>query len=1165
MNGYLVEVLNFKDRFTWISTSEELTGAIHDVTRLVNAQRTQLSNIATELRNGGNLVSPFAGQFAEKAAAAEAAAAALAGLSSSVLGMLVESLEQNEIDERVPPEFDQFLVDRALELGPHTDPEALQIAENALAEEYGVTRTNYEELRTEVLAINTTIQAWDSSSQTVAAAAQNYANTFLASEAVDVANDVGTLITALNALRAAYTGVVGVATLIDIGLSAPDLIGFATDGFELGDHSAWFSQITAGLTTELKLNGLIDELQTTTSIRILFPKNIGPSPSYSAGFVDDILFVTPGDGAGSVDFDLSTVSTWSFFDKVALVGTNLQDNVTLKQLPLGQAFVSTAGGADVIKIGVGAAVSVGQVTIDSGADNDTIELQAGTASVTTGAGEDTITLNEGDDFSIFAGGEKDLINLGLVGNGTIIGGEGVDTVDYSGENLTEGGQTRSGVTTNISTPGPGITLNQDGNTHVLIDVENIVGSNFDDRVQGDALANTIEGREGNDVLIGGDGVDKIYGGAGSDLLIAGKLTDTTGSSPTTNNETVIGGAGSDYIVVSDSGSSEFVLNDGDTNDHLLLMPHMVDRSAGADGSLPLFALTGGVALLSKVNLYTYTGGFIQSVGGDNIALDENDVEYQSYGYVDTPLTADGGGASPDRNWTIEYRHYEGEAKLVIVVSGYTGGEFRLTINGWQSGDYGITLKEFLVAEFHQYDDNSKRNYVTYDIGAANAAIDKLAADADRYQLTPGLELQTNGLRMAASAASVPELTIENLGIQVSGTDGVDQLTGTDLAERFLGQDGNDRLYGMGGDDRMAAGLGNDLLRGGLGSDVIDGGDGIDTADYRDSSAGVSVNLLLGEGLGGTAEGDVLANTESLQGSQLGDVLIGDDGVNRLYGNNGGDSLQGGLGNDILVGGAGADQMDGGDGGDTADYRTSTAFVAVDLAQGTGGDGDTLTSIEYVQGSQFADVIVGEAGANRHYGNDGDDTLNGGDGNDLLIGGKGADAILGGSGTQDAADYRTAAAAVSLSLATGGTAGEALGDTFSGIEFVYGSSFNDSLAGDALANRLVGSEGDDTLSGENGNDTLIGEEGDDKQTGGAGSDLFVFGPTAFGNDVIVDFAAGVAVGDRVSLRGQGVGTFADVQLLLADSEAGAVLTLAGGTITFAGVSASQFAANDFVFA
>jgi hypothetical protein len=83
------------------------------------------------------------------------------------------------------------------------------------------------------------------------------------------------------------------------------------------------------------------------------------------------------------------------------------------------------------------------------------------------------------------------------------------------------------------------------------------------------------------------------------------------------------------------------LNDGDTNDHLLIMPHMVDRSAGADGSLPLFALTGGVALLNNVTLYTYDGGFVALIEGDNTALDENNVEYQSYGYVDTPLTADG--------------------------------------------------------------------------------------------------------------------------------------------------------------------------------------------------------------------------------------------------------------------------------------------------------------------------------------------------------------------------------------------------------------------------------------------------------------------------------------------------------------------------------------------
>ena len=57
-----------------------------------------------------------------------------------------------------------------------------------------------------------------------------------------------------------------------------------------------------------------------------------------------------------------------------------------------------------------------------------------------------------------------------------------------------------------------------------------------------------------------------------------------------------------------------------------------------------------------------------------------------------------------------------------------------------------------------------------------------------------------------------------------------------------------RSYGLGG---------NDVIQGGGGADYINGGTGTDTASYSDSSVGVTVSLAIGEGFGGTAEGDTL--------------------------------------------------------------------------------------------------------------------------------------------------------------------------------------------------------------------------------------------------------------------------------------------------------------------
>jgi len=107
--------------------------------------------------------------------------------------------------------------------------------------------------------------------------------------------------------------------------------------------------------------------------------------------------------------------------------------------------------------------------------------------------------------------------------------------------------------------------------------------------------------------------------------------------------------------------------------------------------------------------------------------------------------------------------------------------------------------------------------------------------------------------------------------------------------------------------------------------------------------------------------------------------------------------------DVLIGGAGADSLDGGAGTDTAVYSDSTAGVTVNLATGTGtggdAEGDTLTSIENITGSDYDDNLTGDANANVLDGGLGDDTLLGGDGSDTFVfwEGHGADNVQGGQG------------------------------------------------------------------------------------------------------------------------------------------------------------------------
>ncbi|MGO1075375.1 calcium-binding protein, partial [Inquilinus sp. CA228] len=311
---------------------------------------------------------------------------------------------------------------------------------------------------------------------------------------------------------------------------------------------------------------------------------------------------------------------------------------------------------------------------------------------------------------------------------------------------------------------------------------------------------------------------------------------------------------------------------------------------------------------------------------------------------------------------------------------------------------------------------------------------------------------------------------------INGTPGADSLSGTNPGDP-ANPDGIDIIDGLAGNDRLFGLNGNDTLRGGAGADIMEGGDGVDTADYQ-GSASVSVNLQSGGGSNGDAQGDTLIGIENLIGSSLSDFLVGDGGANTLDGGGGGfdtllggggndqitgyggaDILEGQDGNDLLDGGTSADTLRGGAGTDTATYVRSTAGVQVDLTTGTGtgGDaaGDTLTDIENLIGSAFADTLTGNTANNN------------------LTGGAGADVLDGGTGI-DTASYDGSAAAVTADLRTGaGTGGDALGDTLQSIENLTGSAFGDTLRGNAGANAIDGGGGNDQIASYGGADAING--------------------------------------------------------------------------------------------
>jgi Ca2+-binding RTX toxin-like protein len=371
----------------------------------------------------------------------------------------------------------------------------------------------------------------------------------------------------------------------------------------------------------------------------------------------------------------------------------------------------------------------------------------------------------------------------------------------------------------------------------------------------------------------------------------------------------------------------------------------------------------------------------------------------------------------------------------------------------------------------------------------------------------GVDLST-GQGNQGEAAFDTYHSIEN----ALGSNYDDKLVGNDAINSLWGEGGDDDLRGKGGDDSIWGGLGDDQLRGGSGADKLYGGPDRDTASYVDSSAGVHVSLASGTGLYGDAAGDTLFGIENLEGSSHSDQLLGDDDVNTLDGRGGDDHLKGF---------GGADEINGWGGVDTVYYGDSSTGVYVSLAFGVGmgfsgsAAGDTLSGIENISGSDYADVLYGyEYGVNKLMGQGGDDTLQGFGHGDTLDGG--ADI--------DTASYSASGAGVSVYLNTGhGYGGDAEGDTLISIENLRGSDHGDTLWGNNDANVLEGRSGNDELKGFGGADVLVGGMGADSMSGGLGPDIFVWeaiaetGLTAASMDFIVDFDATGSDKDKIDLH------------------------------------------------
>ena len=123
-----------------------------------------------------------------------------------------------------------------------------------------------------------------------------------------------------------------------------------------------------------------------------------------------------------------------------------------------------------------------------------------------------IRAGSGDDI-IWSGVGNDLLNGGT-GRDKLYGGAGNDTATYEYSSAA----VRVSLTSNRGRGG-------EAQGDWLFDIENLIGSDYNDTLIGDAVSNILEGGNGADTLNGEGGNDFLFGEFGDDTLIAGDGDD----------------------------------------------------------------------------------------------------------------------------------------------------------------------------------------------------------------------------------------------------------------------------------------------------------------------------------------------------------------------------------------------------------------------------------------------------------------------------------------------------------------------------------------------------------------------------------------------------------------------------------------------------------------
>lgn len=461
-------------------------------------------------------------------------------------------------------------------------------------------------------------------------------------------------------------------------------------------------------------------------------------------------------------------------------------------------------------------------------------------------------------------------------------------------------------------------------------------------VYGEGGNDTLYGQRGNDFLFGGPGNDRLYGGIGDDQLRGGPGDDL-----------LSGGFGADSAL------------DGEEGNDLVRGDATIDRIENTGGGFDTLSYATGVTpgFFNRTGFPDFSEfeGFPQSPAGRGAYIN------LEAGRGDNGRAPDGGGFDEEVG---------GEAFDVVIGTPFddyiVGTSAAQTIYGGDEGDYCETGSETTLHECEFSDGDREvepsapseaRAGVMAPQQGEPAALylagsngnDEIVAS---YASSPqGVTFVRNGSTLGFFPLSEPPDSLvvaglagddsivasgfpESTSVVLLGGEGEDHLTGGATEDALVDGSGDDEVHAGGGDDAVPNNEGADRLYAEAGEDLfiddavcegdlLDGGPDRDNANWANfKEAAVSVDMAIGKaGLVGPSgqpdcEGNPLttiANLEDIEGTSLGDVLIGDSGPNQLLGRPGPDRYYAGAGDDSILANSGDTDLaiDCGEGWDTA--------------------------------------------------------------------------------------------------------------------------------------------------------------------------------------------------------------------------------------------------------